>query len=456
MFLLDSIPALDAPSVGSQCRKMWTAAFLMHFTLFTSTSLAPVTSHQSLFTNTAVMIPAMPLQAYHSDSIKSETPKFRLLRMSSRGPGQMTAALTGPTSGPDGRPAVRRLNSLASLHQLNPFSKRRSFIGTDKSPSSALKASTSASTLYEDNDSVPLVASLEEVPPPVPPKAVERIIFNRRNSWIPVPEKPAASLPRSRTLSNLPMPTHTLRHSRLPSIGVESGASMSRIPTPSGTKNIVRPRMPPGPKGILKTSRGRGLSRSDTEPLLTRGLEKTSTSLPKTTAFKENLSLSPVRTLPKSLESNINIRSQRADPNGVLQFSNSSSNLYDSPTVQTSRPYLNGPTTQSSPIKRYSAALDTTQSVPSAPAPLSVLTNMNQRRSFGTEIKQHQLLSPKHPPTPTPKTPISSVAEVPQRRSFRKTSVPIREEPECSPSDNITTPRAPAVQCPDEVKQSKW
>jgi len=161
--------------------------------------------------------------------------------------------------------------------------------------------------------------------------------------------------------------------------------------------------MPSVPKGILKTSRNRGLARSDTEPLLPSPIAKHTPKYPRATSFKENFTPTKAGLSSAVSSSNDDYRSSTSDVGKAIR---NFSRCVDSSFAALSPDIRQLSTTQSSPVKStysttYVQSLEHT--INAAEAQLQASNALTQkRRSYGGEIKQHQLLSPKQPPTPKP------------------------------------------------------
>jgi hypothetical protein len=335
---------------------------------------------------------------------------------------------------------MRRLSSIASLAHLNPFHRRRSNNASDSitslcsdnslpsapttaaTSSSSRKPSESSSTII--SDTAPLVA------PSIPIES--QASFLRRSSYVCLPDDPIGDMPRSRTFSNLPIPSrskksdvrvpsdsHTRRSSnlttatRLPSPPASTRRHlMGSIPTSSSRYQDVRNRM----------------KRSDTMPLLPFHADQM-TSLPRPTAFKENLSLSPIRPLPEvdqfeeadfssSLPAGSYMEDQlwdQASPRttlprepsfcGALPVTSYAGrsppraefNFYSEPAYQPKRafPPRSSSFAKPTPVQRWNSQ--------------PVLTNTTNIRGAGHhEIRQTRLLSARQAPTPPlSRTPIS-------------------------------------------------
>ncbi|CAD0013594.1 unnamed protein product [Aureobasidium pullulans] len=153
-------------------------------------------------------------------------------------PSSSDVAISSSPTSPHPKSSLRRLSSLANLHQFNPFNsfnRRRSSHGTQAS----------------DDDPYLLNPYQQQ------PKNQ-----SRRQSYMSLSEDPMPALPRSRTFGHLPL-TRTRQSSKPP----VSMAPPSRIPTPSGSLT-AKGRLASATKSILKVGNRRALVRSDTEPLL--------------------------------------------------------------------------------------------------------------------------------------------------------------------------------------------
>lgn len=287
--------------------------------------------------------------------------------------------------------------------------------------------------------------------------AIVHDIILTPTSYISLPEEPPqpASLPRSRTFSNLPPSAKTLPSpSSLPKSQSHMMLPLSRIPTPcKPTSSRSATRFSSATKGILKPGRPKSLVRSDTEPLLTSTTPRTS----RATAFKENLSISPVKRLPKMELFDEEVEDLLPKP---LQPTTTNS-------VTRRRANTTAVTTPgASPLKprRLSERVPTPPTVRRGYSHPIVPTANNKKVSYGTEIKQRQLLSARQPPTPPPhrgplpETPVTSASALQHRLKAANNSGPIRKERELSPCSERSTPAAappaPLVN-PEQVKSSR-
>ncbi|KAK1823760.1 hypothetical protein LTR12_001715 [Friedmanniomyces endolithicus] len=211
------------------------------------------------------------------------------------------------------RKSLQRLSSIASFHALNPFTRRRSNNTTDTTTNSSTSNLSLCSTAAKaplpppqclQSSSSQLFSIEDEVTAlPIPP-----ILGNfpsRRSSYICLPDDPIGGMPRSRTFSNLPLPNRARRNTALPHVPSHSHTripsaflSSSRLPSPaaSNRKHSVSKLPLSEPKAPLIRNR---MKRSDTEPLLPVHVEQTS-NMHRSTAFKENISPSPVKPLPET------------------------------------------------------------------------------------------------------------------------------------------------------------
>jgi hypothetical protein len=206
------------------------------------------------------------------------------------------------------RSSMKRLSSIASLAHLNPFHRRRSNNASDSinslssdvslpmasttivAASTSRKPSESSSTVFSDN--APLAA---------PTIAIEsQASFLRRSSYICLPDDPIGGMPRSRTFSNLPLPTRNRKSdARIPSDSHTRNPSnltpATRLPTPPASTRRHLMRNIPVASSRYQSVRN-SMKRSDTMPLLPLDPGQMS-NLPRPTAFKENISLSPIKPL---------------------------------------------------------------------------------------------------------------------------------------------------------------
>jgi hypothetical protein len=337
------------------------------------------------------------------------------------------------------RSSMKRLSSIASLAHLNPFHRRRSNNASDSinslssdvslpmasttivAASTSRKPSESSSTVFSDN--APLAA---------PTIAIEsQASFLRRSSYICLPDDPIGGMPRSRTFSNLPLPTRNRKSdARIPSDSHTRNPSnltpATRLPTPPASTRRHLMRNIPVASSRYQSVRNR-MKRSDTMPLLPLDPGQMS-NLPRPTAFKENISLSPIMplsgpepfdeadfssplpagsymedqlwdqtpsaTLPQdsSFCGSLSATAYSSDPPSRDKF-----NFYSSPTYQTRQCY---PPRSSSfsrpvPVQRWNSQ------------PVFANTT-NVRAAAHHEIRQTRLLSARQAPTlPLSQTPLS-------------------------------------------------
>ncbi len=313
------------------------------------------------------------------------------------------------------RSSLRRLSSIASFQAL--FTKRRSNHATDSTVASSSSNLSLASTATNAADlTSPLNASQQSLDDdtltdlPQPP-AVHQA--TRRSSYICLPDDPIGGMPRSRTFSNLPLPTRAKRTS-----SIVASQSQSRLPTAL----LPSTRLPSPQMSSRKHSHSRLMSleakpqplrnrvkRSDTEPLLQVNAQQP--VVPRSTAFKENISLSPIKPLPaldmtKCVAKNVS-------PTSEGLFDDHSSSIFlprqpESSPVLHSR--LNGARLEatrqhkSSPIQSRPPASQQPRAKPVQrfnSQPLLASTNTaGERISHHGEVRQTRLMSARQVPTP--------------------------------------------------------
>lgn len=313
--------------------------------------------------------------------------------------------------------SMRRLSSIASLHQLLPFSRRRS----NNAPDNGTASCSSNVSLHSStaNNSETLTASSSQTFPDTvvdtPAPTPSQVSSLRRSGYFCLPDDPIGGMPRSRTFSNLPLPsrarkqpqiTSSRAHSRHPS----AVAPNSRLPTPPASKrryiSAVTGHGPP--RGLETRNR---LKRSDTEPLLSAKPDQEIQSR-RSTAFKENFSLSPAKLLPEpdrwdeelfgsSLPSKCSssyLHSIVANgPTGLPQHPSLSAAIPTAPPKAAgSSPYRNVPERTTTPGALGPQLAQRWSSQP-------VLSNVtNTRPTKHHEVKPTRLLSARQAPTPPP------------------------------------------------------
>lgn len=372
------------------------------------------------------------------------------------------------------RSSLRRLSSIASFHTLNPFTRRRSNNNVTSTPSSASNASLSSTlanapenTKDKDVNSSRIFTEHDHIEA-VPPPPAQLPYPSRRSGYICLPDDPIGGMPRSRTFSNLPLPTRAKQsinplvqsktHARLPS----SLLSASRLPSPSAsTRKHSTTRL----TSIENLSRGsKKLSRSDTEPLLHAAYDQ-SPGYHRSTAFKENISLSPIKPLPSMDVLDDNAFYSSSPPSGGYQSHHSRSrsrNLvqqFSSPSHTLSTSTLSLPRYEQLPQGAYQRLSQKYESSPAyrssrdrAPTPgkpiqrwnsQPVLSNKSNHVSPHGEIKQTRLMSVKQAPTPPPaKTPIDDVVLGQSKlRSHEDEPVHARQASEHAPVAQIHQPQ---------------
>jgi len=337
------------------------------------------------------------------------------------------------------RSSMKRLSSIASLAHLNPFHRRRSNNASDSITSlssevslpSALTTTVAIPSSRKPSESSSTVFS-ENPPPAAPTIAIEsQASFLRRSSYICLPDDPIGGMPRSRTFSNLPLPTRTRKSdARLPSDSHTRNPSnltpATRLPTPpASTRRRLIGNIPVA-SSRYQSVRNR-MKRSDTMPLLPLNPDQMS-NLPRSTAFKENISLSPIKPLPglesfeeadfsSPLPAGSYMEDQLWDqtssatlPRDSSIYGNATANAYssDSPSREKFSFY-------SSPTYQTRQRFPPRSSSFSRPVPVQrwnsqpVLANTtNVRAAARHEIRQTRLLSARQAPTPPlSQTPLS-------------------------------------------------
>ncbi|KAK3691319.1 hypothetical protein LTR37_018680 [Vermiconidia calcicola] len=332
------------------------------------------------------------------------------------------------------RTSLRRLSSIASFQTL--FNRRRSNNtehAAAASSSSNLSLSSTianapepAANTPQDEDSVP------DLPPPPQPTHLPP----RRGSYICLSDDPIGGMPRSRTFSNLPLPTRAKKttnpivpsksHSRLPSALLPS----TRLPSPPiTTRKHSHSRLASAENHKPPMIRNR-MKRSDTEPLLGVNMHGEQQSharhgshLPRSTAFKENISLSPIKPLPaldistyasssyasssSNLSQSLHAWNEHSDGSEALLFS---SPYAQHPGVQMAREHKSSPAYYHARNRQGTPGAATSfQRWNSQPMLTNHSNNTFLRNSQHSEVKQTRLMSARQPPTPpAPKTPFSS------------------------------------------------
>lgn len=294
-------------------------------------------------------------------------------------------ALSSSPTSPNPRSSLRRLSSLANLHQFNPFhsfNRRRS----------------SHSTQNSDDDPYLL-------------NTYQQRLQNQqiRQNYVPLPEDPMPSLPKSRTFSNLPR-TRARNNSKPP----VSMKPPSRIPTPSMGSN-TKTRLSSATKSILKVGNRRGLVRSDTEPLLVSNHSRevsTSASILKendpintitSDASMKQIQLPTVPLCPLEMEVKTCSPTRRphtpANQTPKPQPRKDSLQQPTPCTPMTKKPWVRLPKT---PITVTAKPRRRTM-LPSETVPLhSHYDKAKHRSSFSSDIQLRQLLTPRAAPTLPP------------------------------------------------------
>lgn len=340
------------------------------------------------------------------------------------------------------RTSLRRLSSLSSLATLNPFHRRRSNNVSDAPPPSQDGNYAVTARYLGKGSHTHLVANSTSLPnsDEVVVSQPKPTLAHSRRSYIPLPDDSYAPLPHSRTVSNLPVPVKAIKARGSASFSTSKSTAM--LPpaqgNPTPPNQSAKGRLTSATKGILKTNRSTGLKRSDTMPLLNTNPELPCvSSTPRRTAFKENLTLSPIKPLPKmrmfSDEAGFHSPYQGDLPTIGRRFVSRDS-ILNSSADPTSRQAQHS---ASSPTKRNAARQHAVSRIVTSSGTQPVLKRMShgaktsKRVSYGAEIKQHQLLTPKAPPTPV--APLMRPSAVHSQARSVNNSSSVRKKQDTSP-----------------------
>lgn len=323
------------------------------------------------------------------------------------------------------RASLRRLSSLASL---NPFNRRRQPSEDVEHPHQSQMPPVPPVPRLPHGETFSMSAFFE---PPV------EMYGNKRQSYLSLQDDPI-HLPKSRTFSNLPVPATAKTRPRptVPSLSKSQSTAYlpsSRIPTPVGGLRQTS-RLTTTSKNVAKPNKPKSMVRSDTMPLLSPSVPKPQRS----TVFKENLSLSPIK--PLSRLELFHPDTEELIPKGLQPSRNLADAQHDTSSRSPVRPRY------PSERQRVLPSMSMSTSAPS------------KGLSYGSEIKQQRLLSARYPPTPPlPKTPLAasmpSTSHAYQRlKSSNKLSHKHKENT-LSPCNERSTP-ATVPPAPDTVRLS--
>lgn len=371
------------------------------------------------------------------------------------------------------RGSLRRLSSIASFQAL--FSRRRSNNVTDPTAnSSSSNLSLSSSTIANAPEPVIEAAAShsnkqdEDTLGELPHPPMQNQFPAKRSSHFCLPDDPIGGMPRSRTFSNLPLPTKTKKtaplissksQSRLPSAFLPS----TRLPSPPmSNRKHSHTRLASAGTNI-PTVRNR-MKRSDTEPLLGVKAEQPSRSLPRSTAFKENIAISPIKPLPAMDMSDCSDyysmsptsefyapysaqgESEGDEPLVSANFASSppSFGYPQHPAVRIRKEHKSSPLYRSAkdrpPTPGGCKAMDL-QRWYSQPV-LTNTTNTIRHTYQSREIKQTRLMSARQAPTPPlAKTPITTQSTATSKLKHSNNSSHIRQTSTSSPTRPHSTPR---------------
>jgi hypothetical protein len=143
------------------------------------------------------------------------------------------------------RTSLRRLGSMATFHGLNPFNRRRSNNTTCSGTASDENISSPLSITASKASHTDLLHNAEPTSPTTTDARVDSVTTADLSSTLQPPSKRhsyislndgqtvASSLPRSRTFSNLPIPTRLRKPSQM-SVPTKSNVRMPSLPVMVG------------------------------------------------------------------------------------------------------------------------------------------------------------------------------------------------------------------------------
>ena len=332
------------------------------------------------------------------------------------------------------RSSLRRLSSMASFHTFFAGRRSNNVTGPNGLAHSSSTLSMSVSSINQ-NASVSKVDakvssgfSQQKGSPPgsEKPEGTTESTAATKSHYVCLPDDPIGGMPRSRTFSNLPIPTRSKNSGGLTGSRTFARLPLARVaPTrlpspPASTRQHSHSRLPSA-ESRLPVFRHR-LPRSGTEPLL-----QPSTCTLRSTAFKENISMSPIKTPPAEHSESADTHSLGESPDlpgskqtwassnqsRVQMREASSSSLAPvlaqyarHPAIQIAREHKSSPAYKG--VRDRQPTPSVSMSPPPAPAQrwnsqpvLSNTTNL-RRNSPRIEIKQPRLLSTRGAPTPLP------------------------------------------------------
>ena len=365
------------------------------------------------------------------------------------------------------RSSLRRLSSIASFQALFNRRKGNATDSTAASSSSNLSLSLSCTATEPPGSSTTAASHLQQDDSLTELPTASSRLSSKRNSYVCLPDDPIGGMPRSRTFSNLPVPvkgrktsnlSQSKSHARLPS----AFASSTRLPSPpTSTRRHSHSRLASF-ESKVPIVRNR-VKRSDTEPLLPTPTEQ-SNNFGRSTAFKENITLSPIKPLPA-----MNTSSKGdVDPSVSASYSRARAQSWRAPrddsAASTSsafgfvNPYANHPAIQMARENRSSPAY---KSVPqrkptpggSTPQPVQrwnsqpVLANVtnSHHNSLHGEIDRTRLMSARQGPTPNPRAPLTGEPRTGRAKSSSVSSSHLRQQFEVRRSLSRTPTKAAAA-----------
>ncbi|PSK56025.1 Regulatory protein cys-3 [Elsinoe australis] len=349
-------------------------------------------------------------------------PKHRDISASKLTPRRLLAATRG--SAAEGSPSsqtssverhgMKRLGSLASLHQLNPFNRKPPSHSTSIQEENVTQKDEAVDPMQEEASTISPRAdhskNYSHVEFLTEPK--DKVKASRRGSWIPLPEHPTKPLPRSTTFGNLIAPAESRGQEPRPDEPRRQGRFMPSNITTSGERPSFRSRIPSAPKTILRSTHQKSLPRSDTEPLLPlanvpvvvpsrrptlkENILPTSATQPNLTLVLDHAKEKPLPPYPERRS----ISTTRSPTDDKLRVKHA--------TAQKVEAFTAPPKPRLVDIPRRTLTRFHTQ----PNLAVNTASTSTSRAKTREEIKYHALLSPKAPPTPVQRSPLSTVTNL--------------------------------------------
>ncbi|KAK5017500.1 hypothetical protein LTR16_002080 [Cryomyces antarcticus] len=344
--------------------------------------------------------------------------------------------------------SLRRFSSITSFASplnpftSNPFARRRQTTETSFRSSTSTANDSDQVALLDVPDcretSLILDSTTTAEPVELSLRDYDRVYTGL--SWAPMPLAPPAPLPRSHTLSNLPLPSKAhkkpLPPSRssiaLPPAGKSMPNTVDRNRTSSQTKAPIQ---------VMSFSRPRAAQRSNTQPVLLTIGEHVNQTGSRKPAMKENISRHAAKISsdddawnpPPSEESWMSLKYAAVPTTNKPQTTTC--------TGTHSKSRNNDKQTRAGEATRLYETAHEPLTRPLASHRWASEQGHRKRPSFGAEIKQHQLLSPRSPPTPPlPKTPLTAATVLGGKLKSKNNSGPVRTAEAISPCSERGTP----------------